>query len=96
MDVLTGMDGVLVLATAIGVIVAAVMQLVKMTYSAARSGKEINHNWIPLLSVIVGALIGLAVAPFTTMDLMLRLWAGAISGFMASGIYETVKKTTKL
>jgi len=95
-DVLTGMDGVLVLATGIGVFVALVMQLVKMTYSAARSGKELNHNWIPLLSVLVGVAIGAAVAPFTTLDLVLRLWAGGLSGFMASGLYETVKQTKKL
>lgn len=95
MDVLTGMDGVLVLATGIGVLVAAVMQLVKMTYTGATS-KELNKNWIPLLSVIVGMLVGLAVGPFTTLDWVFRLWAGALSGFMASGIYETVKQTKNI
>lgn len=96
MDVLTGMDGVLVLATAIGVFVALIIQLIKMSYSAAKGGQEINSNWIPLLSVIIGMIVGAAVAPFTEMDLVLRLWAGGLSGFMASGIYETVKQTKNI
>lgn len=96
MEALTGMDGVLVLSTAIGILVAALMQLAKSSYTAFTKGKEINPNWIPMLAVVVGMIVGLAVAPFTTLDWVLRLWAGAISGFMASGIYETVKKTTNI
>ena len=92
---MVGMEGVLLLATGIGVFVAAFMQLIKTTYTAA-TNKELNRNWIPLLAVVVGMIMGLAVAPFTSMDWVLRLWAGAVSGFMASGIYETVKKTTNI
>lgn len=94
-DILVGMDGVLIMATGIGVFVALVMQLIKTTYLAA-TNKELNKNWIPLIAVVVGMVMGLAVAPFTSMDWVLRLWAGAVSGFMASGIYETVKKTTNI
>lgn len=94
-DILVGMDGVLIMATGIGVFVALVMQLIKTTYTAA-TNKELNKNWIPLIAVVVGMVMGLAVAPFTSMDWVLRLWAGAVSGFMASGIYETVKKTTNI
>lgn len=96
MEVLEGMEGVLVLATAIGVIVAAVLELVKRSYTAATHGNTIDPNWIPILAVVIGVVIGLLVDPFTSMDLVLRLWAGGISGFMASGIYETVKHTKKI
>lgn len=95
MEGLTGMDGVLVLATGIGLFVGLFMQLVKTTYRAA-THKELNKNWIPLIAVIVGMIIGAAVAPFTPADIWTRLWAGALSGFIASGMYETIKQTKNI
>lgn len=83
------MELVLAFATVIAVIVSAFVEMLKRAI-------PINKNWIPVVSFVIGLVIGVVSYPFTDMDLVLRLWAGGIAGWMASGIYETVKKTTKL
>lgn len=83
------MTSVLAFATVIGVVVGAFMEMIK------RSTK-IPANYIPAVSFAVGLFVGAVAYPFTDMELILRLWAGGIAGWMASGIYETVKQTKKM
>ena len=83
------MTEVLTFATVIAVIVGMFMEMIKRTLS-------LKPNYIPVIAFIAGLVIGALSYPFTEMDLVLRLWAGGISGWMASGIYETIKQTKKL
>jgi hypothetical protein len=83
------MTQVLLFATMIAVIVSAFMEMVKRA-------TEIPAKYIPVVAFIVGLIVGAVAYPFTAMDLVLRLWAGGIAGWMASGIYETIKQTKKL
>jgi hypothetical protein len=85
------MTDVLAFATVIAVIVSMAMETIKRTL-----GSRFKKNWIPAVSFFVGLVIGAISYPFTDMELIMRLWAGGISGWMASGIYETIKQTKKL
>lgn len=63
-------------------IAAALTEIIKRTVS-------VPNNLLPIVSLAIGLLVGAAAYPFTDMDLIMRLWAGGIAGFAASGLYET-------
>lgn len=72
---------VLAFASIIVVFVLAAVQLVKVTINVPK-------NLVPLVGVVIGLLIGWAAVPFTDLDTILRLWAGALSGLSATGLFE--------
>jgi Bacteriophage A118-like holin, Hol118 len=84
------MEQILAFATIIAVVVSMFVEMIKRTFF------NLKPNWIPAISFVIGLIIGAVSYPFTPMDLVLRLWAGGIAGWMASGIYETVSRTKKL
>jgi uncharacterized membrane protein AbrB (regulator of aidB expression) len=81
------MEQVLLFATLISPIILALVELVKNTVKMPR-------NYVPLVAVIVGLLVGFAAQPFTELDLVLRLWAGGLAGLSATGLFEFVNKRT--
>lgn len=85
------MEEVLLFATVLAPIVLALVELVKKTV-------DLPVNFLPLISLVIGLLVGAAAAPFTDLDLVLRLWAGGFAGLSATGLFELVKErsgTTK-
>lgn len=78
------MDNVLLFATTLAPIVVALNQLVKRTINVPK-------NLIPLIGLVIGLGVGAIAYPFTEMDLILRLWAGGLSGLSATGLFELVK-----
>lgn len=66
-------------------IVSSLVQLVKKTF-------PLPKNIIPMISFIVGIVIGAISYPFTSMELVLRLWAGGLAGLSATGLFEIVNK----
>lgn len=82
---------VLTFATAIGAIVATFMQMVKKA-----AGAKLDARFVPIVALFVGMAIGAAAYPFTEMDLVLRLWAGGLAGWQATGMFETTKQTKKM
>jgi hypothetical protein len=83
------MTQVLAFATVIAVIVGAFMEMIKRATT-------IPAKYVPLVAFAVGLIVGVVAYPFTSMDLVLRLWAGGIAGWMSSGIYETAKQIKKI
>lgn len=81
----TNVQEVLIFGTVISPIILAFVQLIKNTLNVPK-------NIIPLVALIVGLLVGVATHPFTDLDLYLRLWAGALSGLSATGLFELMKK----
>lgn len=75
---------VLVLATIIVVLVLSLLEVIK---KAVRIKKE----YIPMLGFGIGIIIGAIVYPFTDLDLTYRIWAGAIGGLSATGVFEIGK-----
>lgn len=82
---------VMVFATALSVIVVALLNLVKATVTLPK-------NLIPVIGLLLGLGAGAAAYIFTDLDLAPRLWAGAFAGLSATGLFELVKNnpgTTK-
>lgn len=79
------MQQVLIFTTILAPIVAAVVQVVKQTVT-------LPNNVLPILSLVIGFAVGSVAFPFTEMDLVLRLWAGAFAGLGGTGLYELVAK----
>lgn len=72
---------VLAFASVLAVFVMSIVQLVKTTLN-------INKNYVPIVGVAAGLLIGAAAYPFTDMDIVLRLWSGGLAGLSATGLFE--------
>lgn len=79
------MEEVLLFATVLLPIVTALIELLKKTF-------PIKKNYIPLISLVVGIVIGAVAYPFTDLELVLRLWAGGFAGLAGTGLFELVKK----
>ncbi|GGM27113.1 hypothetical protein GCM10011351_11130 [Paraliobacillus quinghaiensis] len=79
------MDQVLMFATVLLPIVTALVELVKRTF-------RLPKNIIPAISFVIGLTIGVIAYPFTSMEIVLRLWAGGLAGLSATGLFEIVNK----
>lgn len=75
----------LAFASVLAPIVSALVQLTKKTVN-------VNKNYIPLVSFLIGILLGIFAYPFTGLALVPRIWAGGVAGLAATGLFEMVKK----
>lgn len=75
------LTSVLAFATVIAVFVLAAVEAIKRTVNVRR-------NALPAVGLVVGLLIGWVAYPFTELDLVLRLWSGALAGLSATGLFE--------
>lgn len=64
------LNSVLAFASVLAVFVMALVQLVKNSI-------ELPRNIVPVVGLGIGLLVGAVAYPFTDMNLILRLWAGA-------------------
>nr|MDH3152743.1 holin [Bacillus licheniformis] len=79
------METVLIFASVLSPIILALVELVKKTV-------KVPKNLIPLVSLLIGLLIGAAARyPFTDLELVLRLWSGGLAGLTATGLFEIGK-----
>ncbi|KGE21065.1 holin [Paenibacillus wynnii] len=76
---------VLSFASGLSVFVLALVQLVKKSISIPR-------NIVPIVGLLLGLLVGVVSGPISNLDLGLRLWAGAIAGLSATGLFELAFK----
>ncbi|GGJ85898.1 hypothetical protein GCM10007063_05440 [Lentibacillus kapialis] len=81
------MQEILTIATIIAPITAAVVEAIKKSTG-------IDKKYTPLAAVCVGVLLG-AAAYFIDAEMGMRLWAGAVSGLAATGLFELGKNTAK-
>lgn len=85
------MEAVLLFATILSPVVAALVELIKQTVN-------VKKNYLPLIALVIGLLVSFVAYPFTDMELVLRLWSGGFAGLAATGLYELTTKrdgTTK-
>lgn len=75
---------VLAFASVLAVFVLAGVQLVKTTINVKKS-------LLPVIGLGIGLVIGAVAAPFTDLNLTLRLWAGGLAGLSATGLFELGK-----
>lgn len=75
------MENILTAATAIGVLVLAITQLIKNQIP--------NNKWLPVINVVTGIFIGVVYAvSFQPADVVLYGWGGFIAGLSAGGFYD--------
>lgn len=68
-----------------GVVMAVTMGIVQIFKGL------IPQQFVPLLSVVVGAVIGVANAYAQTGDMVAGAVAGAVAGLTAAGTYDTIQ-----
>lgn len=83
----TSFETILLLASAIGVLTSGLTEGAKRAFN-------LSNNIVPVVAVVIGIGLGLC-ATFVEIDWMLRIWAGAIAGLTATGLYETVTDRSK-
>lgn len=83
------MEQIISFATIISILTIGIVQVVKQTGS-------INKNIIPLISIVIGGVIGgisvFIPELFTELSTGARILGGVISGLMATGLWETGKQ----
>lgn len=79
------MADVLIYASILTPIIIALVEVIKKAVN-------IKDNFIPAMSLVVGLAIGYLGMNFTELDLINSLWAGALSGLSAVGLFEVGKK----
>lgn len=75
----------LLLVTLISPVIIGLSEVAKQTV-------RIPKNIIPLVAIFIGIIVGIAAAPFTTVDIYIRIWAGVIAGLTSVGLYESGKE----
>lgn len=75
---------ILTLATIIAPLTTALIEVVKKAIG-------IEQRYLPLLAVLLGLILG-GLATFLDSELILRLWAGAVSGLASVGLFELGKQ----
>lgn len=75
------LNDVLAFASVLAVFVLAGVQFVKKTIN-------VPNNLLPAIGLVIGLIIGVTAYPFTDLELVLRLWAGALAGLSATGLFE--------
>jgi hypothetical protein len=75
------LNEVLAFASVLSVFVMALVQLVKNTVNLPK-------NIVPAVGLAIGLLVGALAYPFTSMELVLRLWSGGLAGLSATGLFE--------
>ena len=56
-------------------------------------GLEINKKYLPLLSVVLGAILGGAFSFYYGADLFTHIVQGIVYGASASGVYDIATKS---
>ncbi|WP_173918882.1 holin [Halobacillus sp. Marseille-Q1614] len=79
------MNQVLLFATLISPFAVGLVEVLKRTI-------DLPKNYIPLISLATGLVLGALAYPLTDMELMLRLWAGAGAGLSGTGLFEIVNR----
>lgn len=79
------MTEILILTSILVPIVTGVTEAGKKTFN-------LPINWVPVVALALGLLLGLAAIPFTDLDAAMRLWAGGLAGLASVGLFEVVKQ----
>lgn len=77
---------VLITASILVPIVTALTGVLKAMFN-------LKKNFLPVISVVIGLLVGLAIAPFTELAFDVRLWIGGLAGLAGTGFYELAWKS---
>lgn len=77
---------ILVFSTFLAPVILGLVEVVKRSVIFPK-------NYVPVVALVLGLLIGFLAQPFTDLDWALRLWAGGLAGLSATGLFELVRPT---
>jgi uncharacterized membrane protein len=73
-----------------------ILPIVTAVVEAVKRGLHLNTRYAPLLSIVLGVVIGALAYPFTDFGLVERLWAGALAGLGAMGLFDLGQKMKEI
>lgn len=73
-----------VVALTIVTLIAAVAEVIKNTFN-------INARYMPMVSLIIGIVVGLILYPLSDYNAYIMAVAGGIAGLSASGAFDLLK-----
>lgn len=78
--------------TEILILVSIITPIISGLTEAIKKSVNIPLNVVPVVSLVLGLLVGFAAQPVSDLETTLRLWAGGLAGLAATGLYEVVKQ----
>lgn len=82
------LTNIFMIAMVMVAIVLAVAEVLKNTFN-------LNTQYMPITSVVIGIFIGLGLWPLTDYPVYIMLIAGFIAGLTASGTFDLLKAAKK-
>lgn len=82
------LTNIFMIAMVMVAIVLAVSEVLKKTFN-------LNTQYMPITSVVIGIFIGLVLWPLASYPLYVMLIAGFIAGLTASGTFDLLKAAKK-
>lgn len=82
------LTNIFMIAMVMVAIVLAVAEVLKKTFN-------LNTQYMPITSVVIGIFIGLALWPLSEYPVYIMLIAGFIAGLTASGTFDLLKAAKK-
>ncbi len=79
------MTDILILTSLLVPVIAGLVEVVKKTVN-------MKVNFIPVVALLIGLLIGFLAVPISELDTVMRLWAGGLAGLASVGLFEVVKQ----
>ena len=75
------MEEILMFATVLAPIVVGMTELIKRT-------TVVPERYLSVVALFCGLVIGVLAAPFSDLDIFIRLWSGALAGLASVGLFE--------
>ncbi|MEQ6857332.1 holin [Lysinibacillus capsici] len=82
------LTSIFMIAMVMVAIVLAVTEVIKKTFN-------LNTQYMPITSVVIGIFIGLVLWPLASYPLYVMLISGFIAGLTASGTFDLLKAAKK-
>ena len=77
--------------TVLFVVALAILGIINAVVQAVKTSFKLANQYVPIVSVAVGILIGIAVWPLTEYSLYTMALAGMIGGLAACGTFDLTK-----
>ena len=77
-------NNAVLVAVILAPITTGIIEVIKQTLN-------INNRYLPILSLLVGILVAVAIALGTGQDLVQYVLVGIVGGLSASGLYDQAK-----
>lgn len=78
----------LLIASSIVAVITGVTEVLKRSFG-------ISPRFVPIISIIVGIVVGIALQPVSEFDLYTMVLSGSLAGLASCGLFDLVVNTMK-